>query len=91
MEIAEISPFENEGELKEYLTLKFARVGIKVSDVLDDGCYKAILDSMVRKTRSGYRLNNAYPLSVNNMVKKAMNVAADIGQNLVDAETIASL
>lgn len=91
MEVAEISPFENPDELKEYLTLKFARVGVKVGEVMDEGCYQAILDKLVRKTRSGYRLNYAYPLTVNNMVKKAMNTAADIGQSLVDAETIASI
>lgn len=91
MEVAEIAPLDAEQDLKEYLTLKFSRVDVKIDEVIDEGAYKAIIEKMTRKTRNGYRFSLAYPLSVNNLIKKALNVAADVGQERIDAETIQAL
>lgn len=91
MEVAEIAPLDNEQDLKEYLKLKFARVGVKAEEILEDGAYKAVIEKTTRKTRNGYRFSLAYPLSVNNLIKQALNVAADVGQQRVDAETIQAL
>lgn len=90
MEIAELAPLNKEADLEQYLKLKFARVGIKHENVLDKNVYKAAIDKLTRKTRrGGYSM--AYPLTVNNLIKQAMNTAADVGQPMVDADTLAAV
>ena len=87
MEVAEIEPLNKEADLEQYLKLKFNRVGVEHRKVLAPDAYRAIIEKLTRKTkRGGYSL--VYPLTVNNLIKKAMNTAAEVGQDLVDAETI---
>ena len=88
IEVAEIRALDTEAELKGYLALKFKRINLNVESLMAQDAYKAILDKMSRKTRGGGEICLAYPLTVNNIIKRAMNTAADIGQEQITAETI---
>ena len=90
MEVAEIEPLSREADLEKYLKLKFARVGLTHDKILAPDLYKAVIDKLTRKTQKG-GFCMAYPLTVNNLIKKAMNTAAEIGQEIVDAETISAV
>ncbi len=90
IEIAELDPFMTVDELKAYLSLKLENVGSCCESVFEEDAYKAILDSMTRKSKNGNTTRFCYPLSVNNLVKKAMNAAAEICAK-VDAEIIKSV
>jgi len=89
MEVTEIEPLIKEEDLRAYLALKFKRIGTDPAGVLSEDAYKAIIKKLTRRFRSGTVHTLAYPLTVNNLVKKAMNTAATVGQQMVDAETVA--
>jgi len=91
MEIAEIQALDEEGELREYLDLKFQRIGLSINKVIAPETPKAIIDKLTRRSRTGNGICLAYPLTVNNMIKKAMNTAAEIGQPLITPETIQAI
>lgn len=88
IEVVELNPFLDEKELSEYLDLKLKRVGSSAEQVFTADAFGAILSSMTRKTKSGNSIRYCYPLSVNNLVKKAMNTAAEIAEPKVTAEII---
>lgn len=90
MEIAELEPLNKESDLEEYLKLKFERVGVKHDKILAPNVYKAVIEKLTRRSRRG-GLSMAYPLTVNNVIKQAMNTAAEISQELVDAETLTAV
>lgn len=88
IEVAEIRALDNEAELKGYLELKFSRIGLKAERIMKDDTYRAILKKLTRPTRTQREICLAYPLTVNNMIKRAMNMAAEFGQEQIDAATI---
>ncbi len=88
MEIAEIKALESEEDLKGYLALKLKRINLEIDKLIAPDAYKAILTKLSRRTRSGSSICLAYPLTVNNLVKRAMNTAAEVGQQQITAETI---
>lgn len=88
IEVAELDPFVEPEELKEYLDLKLRKAGSSADRCFSEDAYAAILDRMSRKTKSGAVLRFCYPLSVNNLVKSAMNKAASICEPKVTAELI---
>ena len=88
MEVAEIRALESEGDLSGYLELKLRRIGSDPGKLIDPAAYAAILAKLTRKTRSGSAVCLAYPLTVNNLIKRALNVAAEVGQARITAETI---
>lgn len=69
------------GKVKEYLTHKFKSCGVKLEQIFSgDDVYAAIEN----------RLAGAYPLSVNNLVARAINTAAEIGEERVTVDVILS-
>lgn len=82
-----------EDDLEAYLQHKFDRAGVKASTVLAANACTAIAARLVHTPRGGSRMNDTrsvcYPLMVNNLVCKAMNLAAREGWPLVDAQVIA--
>ena len=91
IEIAELAPFLSPEELKGYLSLKFKRVNVNIEDVFEENVYPTIIKKMTRKTLNNFRTSSCYPLNVNNLIKQAMNTAAQVGQEKVDEETILAL
>lgn len=90
VEVAEIESLSRPGELEAYLALKMKRIGRDVKEVFDAGAYDAIRERLARRTREGTAISLAYPLTVNNLVKRSMNLAAEIGQSRIDEQTVKS-
>ncbi len=91
MEIVELGALQTAAELKGYLEFKLRRVGLSPEDLLEDDSYGAILNKLSRRTRRGELMALSYPLTVNNLIKRALNTAAEVGQEMVNAETIGAL
>lgn len=86
-EVAELRPLN--GNLEDYLTLKFKRVGKQLNEIFDQDSFEALRTRLVQRQRgSNQVISMMYPLVVNNAIRKAMNVAADIGNPKVNAELI---
>lgn len=87
LEIADLFPLDS--DVESYLRLKFKRVG---------GDYNAIFAAdaadgiRARLTRPGKTardtISMVYPLTVNRLVVRAMNLAAELGQPRIDASLI---
>jgi type II secretory pathway predicted ATPase ExeA len=76
------------GNMKEYLTLKFKRVSVDLKTIIDDAAIAALTNRLTDKDERGKRVSNAYPLTVNNMIIKAMNLACDMGEARVTEEVV---
>lgn len=87
-EIAELMPLD--GMLEAYVAHKFKRVGKAADEVMAAGAYDAIRQRLTR--RNGQTtLSMLYPLVVNNLLTKAMNYAAEIGEERITADVIRAL
>ncbi|MDK4680425.1 ExeA family protein [Kingella negevensis] len=80
-----------DGKLQGYLKHKFERVGVKIEDVLTDTAIDAIAARLTVTSRSknqSQQQSLLYPLAVNNLVSAAMNQAAELGFERVDADIV---
>jgi len=80
-----------DGKLQGYLKHKFERVGVKLGDILDDSAIDEIAKRLTVTARSNNQLQQhslLYPLAVNNLVSAAMNEAASLGFDKVDADIV---
>jgi type II secretory pathway predicted ATPase ExeA len=91
MEILEIDPLGTGANIAAYLDIKFGRLGKDRKKVIDDGGCEALAAKLRRQTRNGVVYSVAYPLQINNWCRRAMNTAADLGAELVDADVVNSL
>ena len=88
-EIAELQPLN--GNLEEYLRVKFEhpRIGATVSQIFEPAAFDAIRERLTHRQRGTTApLSLLYPLLVNNTVRKAMNLAARMGEAKVTAEIV---
>lgn len=88
-EVAELVSLDR--HLEEYLSMKFARLGKKADEVLERNSYDAIRARLSRQRPGGMTISQIYPLTVNRLVTNAMNLAADIGAERVNADVIKEL
>lgn len=79
------------GNLEEYLALKFRRVGVSLSDVFEADAFDAIRARLTRKRTNGLVESHLYPQIVQNLVAKAMNEAVDLALPKVTAQLIGRL
>lgn len=84
-EVAKLVPLDR--NLEAYLTFKFQRVGANVENILDASAFDAIRKRLAWVSGSTV-ISNLNPLQVNNLVIKAMNLAAEIGEPKVSADVI---
>ena len=79
-------------DIAAYLDVKFARMKRERKSVItDEGC-EALALKLRRQTRSQQLVYSiAYPLLVNNWMRRAMNLAAELGSQMVDADIVNSL
>jgi type II secretory pathway predicted ATPase ExeA len=91
MEILEIEPLGSGEDIAAYLEIKFGRLGKERKSVIDDGGCEALAAKLRRQTRNGVVYSVAFPLPVNNRRRRAMNEAADLDVNIVDAEVVNAL
>ena len=82
-ELVELMPLDR--HLEDYLAFKFKRIGKTPEDIFAAGAPDAMRELLARK-----RLGS-YPLIVNNLVTKALNLCAEIGEDKVGAEVIGKL
>jgi type II secretory pathway predicted ATPase ExeA len=91
MEVLEIEPLGTGADIAAYLDIKFARIGKERKAVIDDKGCEALAAKLRRQTRNGVIYSVAYPLLINNWCRRAMNEAAGLGAELVDAEVVNAL
>ncbi|MGD9809668.1 MAG: AAA family ATPase [Deferribacterales bacterium] len=88
MDKAQITGMTQE-EVEKYLIHKFNRVGCKnISTIFAKDAYEAIYRKLKSRGKLGDVEYHTYPLTINNLVAKAMNFAANIGEELVTADVI---
>ena len=87
-EVATLMPLD--AHLEQYIAHKLQRRNVDSARIFAADAYDAI---RVRLTKHNGRAvaSELYPLMVNNLIVKAMNQAARIGEDLVTAEVIQSL
>jgi len=89
--IAELKPFGQE-DVAGYLALKFKRVGAELSAVVDAEGISALCERLLSRDRSGKITDcRAYPLTLNNYLARAMNLAAEMGEPKVNVEVVAAI
>jgi len=85
----ELGPY-SVAEIRDYLALKFKRLGVDSSAIFTDDAFPAIERRLVIDA-GGRLISNAYPLLINNVVRKALNEAASICLPRVNADLINNL
>lgn len=86
-EIAELMPLDS--VLEDYLRLKFKRVGADYGAVFDQDAADGIRSHLTRLGKTARdTISMVYPLTVNRLVVRAMNLAAELGQPRIDASLI---
>lgn len=90
VQVAEIRGLN--GNLKDYLAVKFKRVGVKIEDLMDDDAIKALSKRLTSEDIKGKKpVSHAYPLLVNNYTARAMNLAAEMGETRLTVEVVEAL
>lgn len=90
VQVAEIRGLN--GNLKEYLAVKFRRVGKDPAEVFADDAYEALGQRLTSTSRDGRaKVSHAYPLLVNNFVARALNLAFEMGEPKISAEVVMAL
>lgn len=83
---AEISGLR--GELTRYIEFKLKRVNRGMVDVFADGAVVALDRRLMGYAGTAKKVSTSFPLSVNNLVARAMNMAVDMGEERVSAEIV---
>ena len=80
-----------DGKLAGYLKHKFERAGRDIAKVMDESAIDAVAERLTVKSRTAKGTAEhslLYPLAVNNLVSAAMNQAAELGFDVVDADVV---
>lgn len=86
-EIAELMPLN--GNLEEYVALKFKRIGKDITEVFTPDAFDAIRARLTLRRRGTEQTTSMhYPLVVNNLIIRALNLAAEIGEPKVTGEIV---
>lgn len=86
-EIAELMPLDS--VLEDYLRLKFKRVGADYGAIFAADAADGIRQRLTRPGKTPRdMISMVYPLTVNRLVVRALNLAAELGQPRVDAALI---
>jgi type II secretory pathway predicted ATPase ExeA len=83
---AEISGLR--GELPRYIEFKLKRVNRGMADVFADGAVDALDRRLMGFAGTSKKVSTSFPLSVNNLVARAMNMAVDMGEERVSPEIV---
>lgn len=77
------------GNLEEYLALKFKRVGSQLDDVFAADAYDAMRARLTRRRHGTNEVESQlYPLVVQNLVVKCMNQAVELGLDKISGELV---
>jgi len=87
IEQARLKPLN--GNLEEYLALKFKRVGARLDDIFERDAYDAIRARLTRRRQGTNEVETQmYPLVVQNLIVKAMNQAVELGLDKISGELV---
>jgi type II secretory pathway predicted ATPase ExeA len=87
LEVATLKPLN--GNLEQYLALKFKRVGKDLDEVFEKDAFDAIRARLTRRRQNSADIeSHLYPLVVHNLVIKSMNLAVEIGLPKIGAELV---
>ena len=86
VQVAEIRGLN--GNLKEYLKLKFKRVGGDIDKIMNDEAIEALRKRLTMNDARHKPVSHAYPLLVNNYVARAMNLACELGEVMITEEVV---
>ncbi|MCG8991475.1 AAA family ATPase [Laribacter hongkongensis] len=89
-EMVELAPLDG-GRLDEYLKFKFDRMNKSVNEVIDAsgiGALRAKLTVTTPRRDRPETVSLLYPLAVGNLLTACMNLAAEIGVPLVNADVV---
>jgi type II secretory pathway predicted ATPase ExeA len=90
VQVAEIKGLN--GHLRDYLHLKFKRIGRPIEDIFADDAFEALTQRLTATDRSGKgKISHAYPLLVNNYTARALNLAFDMGEARITADVVMAL
>lgn len=77
------------GNLEEYLTLKFKRVGKRLDEIFEKDAFDAVRARLTRvRPNTQHVESHLYPLVVQNLIVKAMNQAVELGLAKISGELI---
>ncbi len=89
-EIAELLPLDN--VLEDYLRMKFKRVGADFDAIFARDAIDGIRSRLTRQGKTPREtISMVYPLTVNRLVVRALNQAAELGEPRVHADLIKEL
>lgn len=87
IEVAELSPLDD--NLEGYLEHKFMRLNRGLGDIFEKDAFSAMRQRLTLRSRASQEpVSMLYPLVVNNLVIKCMNLAVEIGVGKVDADVV---
>lgn len=79
------------GNIKDYLTMKFKRINVDMKTIMTDEAITALSNRLMRTDGRGKKISDAYPLTVNNEIIKAMNMACDMGESMVTEDVVMAI
>lgn len=82
-EVVMLNPMRPE-LVEDFLRHRFARVGVSVNNIIDQSGIAQLAARLVAKSGA----SQLYPLAIGNFMLAAMNIAANIGQPVIDAAII---
>jgi type II secretory pathway predicted ATPase ExeA len=91
MEVLELAPLASGAEVAAYLDIKFARLKRNRKEIFTDDACEALARRLLRQARNDVVYSIAYPLNINNLAWKAMNLAASMKVKVVDADVVNAL
>lgn len=88
----QIARIEGLGEyLRDYLQLKFKRVGGKLEDIFTEDAIEVLSKRLTVKDDRGKSISHAYPLTVNLYAVRAINLAHEMGETKVTAAVMEAI
>lgn len=86
-EIARLRALDH--QLEEYLTLKFKRIGIALSDIVEGDALDAIRERLTRRRHGTQQVESlVYPLLIHAVLVRAMNMAPELGLARVNGDLV---
>ncbi|MDP8080219.1 AAA family ATPase [Phocoenobacter skyensis] len=85
-EVVELAPLD--AELEKFVAFKLAKVDKKISDIFEEDTFFALRNRLTVTNRKKVTSSLLYPLTVGNLLTAAMNMAAQLGVPLVNADVV---
>lgn len=80
-----------DGNIKDYLTHKFKKAGVEIGKIIDDKAIEIMAKRLTDTDERRRKISNAYPLTVNNLVIRAMNEAYEMGFDRITEQVMQAI